>query len=273
MRTRIIIGAALIVFIIIVISFISTFSREATEEPVDQKAARSASELFTLATQREQEGSMVEARDAYKTIVSEFPNFDRFDQAKKHFEDLSMKVIFSNVVVGELTQAYEVKIGDTLSKIAQQFNTTVELIKKSNNLSTDVIQVGQRLRVWLGKFAVVVDKSQNTLILKVNEEIIKVYPVSTGADNSTPIGTFIIKNKIPHPVWYKAGAIVPPESPENILGTRWLGFDLAGYGIHGTTQPESIGTQATEGCVRMYNKDVEEVYSILPVNTEVVIID
>ncbi|MBM3248214.1 MAG: L,D-transpeptidase, partial [Candidatus Omnitrophica bacterium] len=57
------------------------------------------------------------------------------------------------------------------------------------------------------------------------------------------------------------------------LGTRWMGFDIPEYGIHGTTEPESIGKQATKGCVRMINKDVEELYSILPVGTEVTIID
>ena len=50
----------------------------------------------------------------------------------------------------------------------------------------------------------------------------KTYRVSTGKDNSTPIGTFKIVSKLVNPVWYSQGAIVPPESPENVLGTRWL---------------------------------------------------
>ena len=87
------------------------------------------------------------------------------------------------------------------------------------------------------------------------------------------MGTFKITTKLVNPVWYKSGAVVPPDSPENILGTRWMGFDLEGYGIHGTTSPESIGTQATAGCVRMLNNEVEELYTFLPQGTEVTIVD
>ena len=67
--------------------------------------------------------------------------------------------------------------------------------------------------------------------------------------------------------------MIPSESPENILGTRWLGFDMPGYGIHGTTQPDSIGKQATAGCVRMLNSEAEELYDLLPIGTEVTIKD
>jgi lipoprotein-anchoring transpeptidase ErfK/SrfK len=83
----------------------------------------------------------------------------------------------------------------------------------------------------------------------------------------------VINSKLENPTWYHAGAIVPPDSPKNILGTRWLGIDYPGYGIHGTTIPESIGTQATSGCVRMLNSEVEELYSIIPYGTKVKIKD
>jgi lipoprotein-anchoring transpeptidase ErfK/SrfK len=118
-----------------------------------------------------------------------------------------------------------------------------------------------------------VDKSQNLLFLKRNGEVVKTYVVSTGKDNSTPIGTFKIVNKLENPTWYKAGAVIPPDSPDNILGSRWLGFDLKGYGIHGTTEPNNLGEQVTLGCVRMKNQEVEELFDIVPLGTEVIIID
>ena len=67
--------------------------------------------------------------------------------------------------------------------------------------------------------------------------------------------------------------MVPPDSPENILGTRWLGIDKQGYGLHGSVDPTSIGKQVTAGCVRMTNKDVEELFDIVPVGTDVMIVD
>ena len=87
------------------------------------------------------------------------------------------------------------------------------------------------------------------------------------------MGTFRIVNKIMDPVWYTEKAVVPAESPENVLGSRWMGFNLAGYGIHGTVSPEKIGQQATKGCVRMLNAEVEELYTIIPAGTEVTITD
>ena len=87
------------------------------------------------------------------------------------------------------------------------------------------------------------------------------------------MGTFKIITRIPNPVWYTQGAVVPTDSPENVLGSRWMGIDKKGYGIHGTIDPEAIGKQATAGCVRMTNRDAEELFDIVPVGTEVTIVD
>jgi len=111
------------------------------------------------------------------------------------------------------------------------------------------------------------------LILKVNDEALKVYYVSTGKDNSTPVGDFTITSKLVDPVWFNKGVVVPPDSPQNVLGSRWLGFNLSGYGIHGTVDPDMIGRQVTAGCVRLRNEEVEELYDMLPMGTKVTIVD
>jgi len=175
--------------------------------------------------------------------------------------------------LGTKSQKVEVKAGDTLGKIASVHHTTVELIKKANGLKSDVIHPRQALKVPKGPFRIVVDKSQNELLLTANNQFFKLYPVATGTDNSTPVGTFKVVNKVPNPVWYRQGAVVPPDSPENILGTRWLGLDRQGYGIHGSVDPTAIGQHVTAGCVRMTNADVEELFAIVPTGTEVAIVD
>jgi lipoprotein-anchoring transpeptidase ErfK/SrfK len=176
-------------------------------------------------------------------------------------------------VITEGSVLYEIKSGDSLDKIAKKFNTTVYLLKRTNSLSGDKILAGRKLKVWIKPFSIVVDKSQNILILKSNDEIITAYIVATGINNSTPVGNFKIVNKLINPPWFKEGAVIPPESPDNILGSRWMGFDLKEYGIHGTTEPESLGQQITQGCVRMSNSDVEELFAIVPIGTEVTIVD
>jgi len=168
---------------------------------------------------------------------------------------------------------HKVKFGDTLNRIAKKHNTTVELIMKANGLADTNIKAGTELKVQNSNFSVLVDKSKKTLTLKSDDEVIKIYPIATGTNDSTPTGVFRGVNKIVNPPWYTPEGIIPPESPKNILGTRWYGLSEKGYGIHGTTEPESIGTSSTQGCVRMLNEDIEELYSILPVGTEVEIID
>ena len=130
-----------------------------------------------------------------------------------------------------------------------------------------------KLKIHTAPFLIRIDKSKNTLVLYSNDEAVKKYSVATGRKNCTPVGEFKITDKLVHPTWFKTGAILPPGSPENALGTRWMGFDKLGYGIHGTIEPKSIGTQASEGCIRMLNEDVEELYSIVPVGTKVIIQD
>ena len=183
-----------------------------------------------------------------------------------------MALLFSREMIPGSSE-YVIKAGDSLEKIAREHKTTVELIKKSNELSGDNIFPGTRLKVWTTPFNIVVDKSQNILLLKTNDTVFKSYTVATGVNNSTPVGTFTIIEKIPNPPWYKPGAVIPAGSPENILGTRWLGLSKQGYGIHGTTDPKSLGTQATAGCIRMANRDVEELYSVISVGVEVAIVD
>lgn len=168
---------------------------------------------------------------------------------------------------------YTVQSGDSLYEIAKRHHTTVELIKKINHLTKDTIRNGEKLKISKTVFSIHVDKSDNRLELLADGEIWKTYPVATGRHNSTPTGTFTIENKLVNPTWYKAGTAVPPSSPDNILGTRWLGFSLASFGIHGTTLPETIGTQASDGCVRMRNEDVEELYDLVPVKTTVTVVD
>ncbi|MDI6758307.1 MAG: L,D-transpeptidase family protein [Candidatus Omnitrophota bacterium] len=215
---------------------------------------------------------LINAKAMYQKLITEFPNSPDVMNWQKITEEINIKLLFSPIITSG-SILYEIKPGDALNKIAREFKTTVDLIKKSNNLAKDLITPAKKIKVIHLPFSIFVDKSQNLLMLKFQEEILKTYIVSTGKDNSTPIGSFKIINKLIHPTWFKAGAVIPAGSEENVLGTRWLGFNLPGYGIHGTTEPQNLGKQVTQGCVRMANSDVEELYTIVPEGTEVIIVD
>ncbi len=103
------------------------------------------------------------------------------------------------------------------------------------------------------------------LALIEDGRVVKTYRVAVGAAVSpSPAGEFKIAHRIPHPTYYAPGVVIPP-GKENPLGTRWLGLTQKGYGIHGTNQPHSISHRASHGCIRMRNRDIEELFELVRV--------
>ena len=87
-----------------------------------------------------------------------------------------------------------------------------------------------------------------------------VYAVAVGAPNSpSPTGTFTIVNRVANPTYYHPGKVIAP-GPQNPIGTRWIGLNQKGYGIHGTDEPSSIGSAKSHGCIRLRNADVERLF-------------
>jgi lipoprotein-anchoring transpeptidase ErfK/SrfK len=169
---------------------------------------------------------------------------------------------------------YTVQPGDSLEKIAKKYGTTVELLRLGNNIKGSVIRVGDRMRVFTGKFSVSVSKSANDLVLWMNGEFLKRYRVGTGEYNKTPVGDFVINDRIAQPTWWRPdGKAIPYGDKENLLGTHWLSINVKGYGLHGTWEPETIGHQLSAGCVRMYNEEIEQLFNLLPLGTPVSIRD
>lgn len=220
-------------------------------------------------------GDLPGAFHAAQRVLDDYPGSASVSQAQERLGDLYISLLFSPQIIPG-TEEYVVRQGDSLEAIAKRTGTTVELLREMNkeHVRGDVLRRNDRLKICTTKFSIVVDKSANTLTLKADERAAKRYPVGTGKQGSTPVGEFKITNRIAEPEWYKpGGGVIPYGSPENLLGTRWMGIDYPGYGIHGTWEPETIGKQASAGCIRMHNKDVEELYKIVPVGTHVRIIE
>jgi len=109
---------------------------------------------------------------------------------------------------------------------------------------------------------------------------VKSYPIAVGKVGlETPAGLYQIQNKAVNPAWSvpnsdwagdKAGKLIPGGIAENPLKARWMGI-YDGAGIHGTDETESLGTNASHGCIRMSIPEVIELYKRVPVNTPVYI--
>jgi len=223
----------------------------------------------------EREGDITGAARVAQKVVDEYPGSGAVSRAQEKVWGLNVKLLFSRLITPG-TEEYEVRRGDSLEAIARKFGTTVELLKEMNaqTIKGDSIRPQDHLKVCTEKFSILVDKSANTLTLKAGERVVKVYPVGTGKEGSTPVGEFKITNKMVEPEWFKpGGGVIPYGDPANLLGTRWMGIDSPGYGIHGTWEPETVGKQASAGCIRLLNADVEELFKIVPMGTKVTIVE
>lgn len=110
-------------------------------------------------------------------------------------------------------------------------------------------------------YSITINVNHRTLTLYHNGNVFKVYPVAVGKPSSpTPKGTFKIVNKA--------------MNPGGPFGARWLGLNAPNgdYGIHGTNNPSSIGKDVSNGCIRMYNNNVIELYNLVQIGTTVKII-
>ena len=225
---------------------------------------------------------LVKARDlALKAIDSGMKEDNTgWDRAAEIITKANTSLITSDLTSPE-KQLYEVKKGDSLLKIAILFNTTIEAVQKSNKLdeADSNIHFGQTLHLYKGDWKIKVSKSRYKLCVYDGTKLFAVFGIGTGKQNRTPVGAFKISVKQRDPDWYSKGKKYPYGSPENILGTRWMALKaqegtnttITGFGIHGTTEPDSIGKSTSNGCIRLKNEDVDMLFMITPQGTEVVI--
>lgn len=112
-----------------------------------------------------------------------------------------------------------------------------------------------------GTRVIVVSLEDRRLALVEDGTVKKVYRVAVGRGTSpSPTGTFTIVARVENPTYYHDGKVIPP-GPDNPVGTRWMGLSQKGYGIHGTNEPHSIGRAASHGCIRMGQKDLEDLFA------------
>ncbi|MFQ5953235.1 MAG: LysM peptidoglycan-binding domain-containing protein, partial [Candidatus Omnitrophota bacterium] len=193
---------------------VNAFIIAVSQYPTSKYSEKSLRELASIYQKND---NYIKATYYYKRLLRTFPDIKDAAKIQDTIGDLNMKTLLSPVIAEDSVE-YEVQRGDNLFLIAKRFNTTVGLIKKINNLEKDLIKPGQKLKINVSRFYILVDKSDNVLTLEKDGEPFKTYSVSTGKDNSTPVGIFKIEEKMVRPVWYKVGAIVAPDSEKYELG-------------------------------------------------------
>lgn len=118
--------------------------------------------------------------------------------------------------------------------------------------------------------SIVINLPSRTLELYSSNSLIKVYPIAVGKPSTpSPLGNFQIIDKEVDPWWFppRTGQAIP-SGPDNPLGYRWMGF-ASMYGIHGTNAPWAIGLAVSNGCIRMHEENVEELFEVVYYGTPV----
>jgi len=171
---------------------------------------------------------------------------------------------------------HEVQGGDALYTIARKHKVHFDSIARINGIDANHLRKGQRLKILKAECTVVVDKRALTLTWYLDGKWVKQYPCCVGPAEKTPAGTYTITRKDEKPAWRNPqdGKLYDYGDPKNILGTRWLAIEgngTDGLGIHGTTLPESIPGRTSNGCVRLVNANVEELYGFALIGSQVII--
>ena len=241
------------------------------------KPSASAEKLFIRARSLVSSGKQSEASKLLGEVIVTTPDANLKNNALRMQGQVNVDLFLSEVPTAD-KKSYVIQPGDSLDRIARKNKTTVDLLRLINGIEGDLIFPGARLLVPVAPFVIEVDKSDRTMTLVINGNRLKRYSVGLGRYGKTPLGTFKTVVHQTNPDWSPpSGGTVPFGDPLNVLGTRWISIvdesrpDIKGFGIHGTTDRGSIGGETSNGCIRMLNEEVEEVFLLIPRGTHVVI--
>ncbi|MGB3788728.1 MAG: L,D-transpeptidase [Phormidesmis sp.] len=146
-----------------------------------------------------------------------------------------------------------------------------------NALTTYSVTRTEASKARLANNRIVLDLGDRRVYLYNDSELINSYPVAVGtAETPTPTGEFAVSQLVVNPVWQSpwTGEVRSP-GPNSALGLRWIGFASNSegvFGFHGTPTVESIGQAASNGCVRMHNADVVELFAQVAIGTTVSVV-
>ena len=160
--------------------------------------------------------------------------------------------------------------GERLIDVAQRYGVSWRYLERLNRVEARRLRLGQELKVMRGPFDAIAEKSRFRLTVHTNGYVVAHFPIAIGRQDRTPAGTFAVDTKVTNPAWHGPDRVVAADDPSNPLGERWIGLTatgdtppVSGLGLHSTTNPGSIGTAASNGCLRLRPADAELVFDLL----------
>lgn len=192
--------------------------------------------------------------------------------------------LFFGTAPTKLARFHKVEQGELLGSIGNKYRVDYESIARVNGINPNRIRPGMDLKVVVGEASIIVRKNEKdpdrgpTVTWFLDGRWAREYQACVGDGDKTPAGTYNLSSKERDPSWTNPvnGQLLPNDHPENILGSRWMamkGMNTQGLGIHGTTVDDSIPGYTSAGCVRLLNRDVEELFSFARIGNKVTVLD
>lgn len=226
----------------------------------------------------EKPGRVIDARSRLKEALRIPMNVQQRTFVKDQLSELADKWLFSREIFPDdkLCGSLMVKPGDQLRVIGKQFKVPYEILMEINNIrQPQNLRAGETIKVIEGPFHAKVYRSTFTMDLYLQETFVRSFRVGLGkAGSETPTGLWRVKTggKLVKPVWTNPldGKTYYPEDPDYPLGSRWIGLEglegaaksRTGFALHGTKDPEQIGTADSQGCIRLHNGDAILLYNL-----------
>ena len=221
---------------------------------------------------------IIEARDILNEALPTQQSRQQREVVKEQLSKLADELLFSRKIFPQdrLCSTYKVKPGDLLSAIGKQHKVPWEILKEINGIArAEALPAGGIIKVINGPFHTRIYCSTFTMDLYLQNTFVKSFPVGLGQPGmETPTGLWCVRpgGKLIKPAWTDhTGKTFRPEDPDYPLGSRWIGLegledeakDRTGFAIHGTKEPEEIGTAGSRGCIRLHNGNAILLYNLL----------
>ena len=172
-----------------------------------------------------------------------------------------------------VTVPYEVPPGITPVQIVSRQklpmgSNAILFWNQGGNLDPTRLRAAQTLLLPQEPLSVHVHLRLRRMGLFLGDWFVKEFRVGIGKeDTPTPLGTFRVHSREKNPDWWQPGGKrIPFGDPRNELGSAWIALESdewplsAGYGIHGTNKPNTVGSRCSNGCVRLVNPQATEMY-------------
>lgn len=127
---------------------------------------------------------------------------------------------------------------------------------------------------------IIVNTTERTLYYVIGKGRAYKYSISVGSEGNEWVGKSVVTRKAENPPWFptkdqkKKNKKLPDKvepGATNPLGARAIYLGWSALRVHGTIQPSSIGRAASNGCFRMHNADVIDLYKYVHIGAPVIV--